>query len=239
MHYRSCFFIAIILAVFLQACVTDHTSDMTVVSVTHEVWAVDGIDELLPGDILVRPNLNLLPGTAPVANGMNFGHAALVVRGYKHANPDSLLAGALIIESIAKDVPVEFQVRQIAALAHHKLDAFNNVNFDNTKAGNRFRLRLNLPQIQLDSVIQFAVKQQGDQSSWNAAKRLPADYQQPGNESWADNSNWYCSLLVWQSVLAATGIDLDPNGGYMVYPNDLISSPYFFNNGGHTGRAKF
>ncbi len=204
------------------------------------VWCVEGVDELLRGDILVRPNLNLLPGTSSVNDGRNFGHAALVIKGFKHSNPDSLLAGAVIVESIAKDVSKEFQVREIHALTHHKLDAFNNVNFDASKSGNRYRLRLHLTVEQIDAIVVFAMQQKGDFSSWNASKRLPPSSEINGIPTdWADNSHWYCSLLVWQSVLAVTGTDLDPNKGYMVYPNDLIQSPYFFNTGTHVGRARF
>jgi hypothetical protein len=204
------------------------------------IWCVDGVGELLRGDILVRPNLNLLPGTSSVSDGRNFGHAALVIKGFKHSNPDSLLAGAVIVESIAKDVSKEFQVREIHALAHHKLDAFNNVNFDASKTGNRYRLRLQLTEEQIDAIVAFAMQQKGDFSSWNASKRLPPSSRvNEISTEWADNSHWYCSLLVWQSVLAVTGTDLDPNKGYMVYPNDLIHSPYFFNKGTHVGRARF
>jgi hypothetical protein len=203
-------------------------------------WCIEGIDELKTGDILVRPNLSLLPGSAAVKDGTNFGHAALVIKGYKHAHPDSLLAGAVIVESIAKDVSKEFQVREIHALAHHKLVAFRNVTFDSSKKGSRYRLRLQLSDDQIDAIVAFALQQKGDYSSWNAAKRMMSTSK--GDElstAWADNSHWYCSLLVWQSVMAVTGIDLDPNKGYMVYPNDLIQAPQFFNAGSHVGRARF
>ncbi|MFW5793335.1 MAG: hypothetical protein ACOCWC_03555, partial [Bacteroidota bacterium] len=57
--------------------------------------------------------------------------------------------------------------------------------------------------------------------------------------NWADNDHWYCSLLIWQAVLYVSGIDLDSNGGYFVYPNDLIASPYFNNENGFKGRTRF
>jgi uncharacterized protein YycO len=40
---------------------------------------------------------------------------------------------------------------------------------------------------------------------------------------------WYCSHLIWQAFYSVLNIDLDPNGGVIVYPNDLIVSPYFQN----------
>lgn len=211
----------------------------------HEVFAVEIIHELLPGDIIVRPNLGFLPGSTVVQRGSGFGHAALVIKGFKHADIDSLLAGTIIVESIAKDVSQEFQVRQIQALKRHRMDAFNNTNFDQRYAGNRYRLRLPLTTNQLEKLIAFAIQQQGDRSAWNACKRFPDDpfadslAREGFRLSWADNSIWYCSLLVWQSVLYATGLDIDVNGGYMVYPNDLINSPLFDNKDGHTGRTRF
>lgn len=205
-----------------------------------------GINELRPGDILVRPNLNFLPGSAFIPNGSGFGHAAIVTTYYRHENIDSLLANIQIIESIAKDVPKEFQIREVKAFNHSKIPSFNNENFDNRYAGNRYRLRLDLPAHVIDRVINFARQQKGDRSSWNAAKRFPGH---PFADSlvaigkrndWADNNTWYCSLLVWQSFLKHTGIDLDPNGGYMVYPNDLIASPVFdIQDSLFTGRTQF
>lgn len=227
-------FFLLFLAISFQAC-DDKTSNFTKQDRTGESDSikVETITELLPGDILVRPNLNILPGTAIVPGGIDFGHAAIVVKGNKHNNIDSLLAGATIVESIARDVPNAIQVREIAAFRQSNFNAFNNINFGRKYAGNRYRLRLQLPQSAIDSILAFALEQKGDLSSWNATKRYPespitdnlvhAGYR----KNWADNSTWYCSLLVWQSVYFVTGIDLDPNGGYMVYPNDLIKSKYF------------
>lgn len=184
--------------------------------------------ELKRGDILVRPNMNLLPGSAFVVNGKNFGHAALVVKGYKHHNIDSLLAGTLIVESIAKDVPAAFQVRECMALTTNCNESFNNHNFDQTYKAQRFRLRLPLKESQVDSIVDFALRQKGKLSSWNASKYFMTEQtQSPTIGGSIENETWYCSLLVWQSFFNVTGLDLDPNGGYMVYPNDLISSTYF------------
>ena len=205
-------------------------------------YAYNGIEELRRGDIIVKPNLNIFPGTALMGNGKGFGHAALVVSGYKHNNIDSLLAGVRVIESIAKDVPSEFQVREINGLVVHKLAAFNNTNFDNHFKGNRYRLRLALSDKQIDSVVAFALMQKKDYSAWNASKSFKNDTQKASDnlrKNWADNNTWYCSLLVWQAVYYTTGIDLDPNQGYMVYPNDLIRSPYFDNTENNQGRTKF
>lgn len=198
--------------------------------------------ELRRGDILVRPNLNVLPGSAFVPNGSGFGHAALVVEGYAHQHIDSLLAGVQIVESIAKDVPRGFQIRQISGYTQHHLTILNNVNFGPQFAGNRYRLRGNFSEQQIDSILAFALAQRNDLSSWNALKSFPigGNLQDSTRANWADNNSWYCSLLVWQSVYYVTNIDLDPSGGYMVYPNDLIACPVFDEAAeGETGRIRF
>jgi len=207
---------------------------------------VEGVIELRPGDILVRPNLSFLPGSAIVPEGAGFGHAAIVTSYYIHDNPDSLLANTTIIESIAKDVPAAYQVREIKALAQSKIMAFRNLNFDNKYSGNRYRLRLNVPQSAIDSIIEFARSQKGKLSTWSVPKRYEGHYYATElvnrglRKDWSDNTHWYCSLLVWQAVLKYTGINLDVNDGYIVYPNDLIASPVFNSiNEEFIGRARF
>jgi hypothetical protein len=196
--------------------------------------------ELKKGDILVRPNLNILPGTSPVNGGKNYGHAAIVVKGFRHWHPDSLLARTIIIESIAKDVPAGFQVREIKALVSNRMESFDNHNFDNRYKGHRYRLRLPLSESAIDSIIHFAQDQKGKLSSWNASKFIPKDPKlnnAPSNLM--ENETWYCSLLVWQSVFNVTGLDIDHSGGYMAYPNDLINSSYFDSLPDGKGRLRF
>jgi hypothetical protein len=246
---KSCFF-ALVFFLFLfsfQSCKEEKSVSP---NLTHEnkvkTTVYEGITELLPGDIIVKPNTNFLPGTAFVSGGTDFGHAVIVVKGYKHNNIDSLLAGATIIEAIAKDVPPAFQVREIAAFKQSNIEAFNNVNFGRKYTGKRYRLRLPLPQSAIDSIVSFALDQKGDLYSWTATKRFPDNpitdslLNSGIRKNWGDNSVWYCSLLVWQSVYFVTGIDLDPNSGYRVYPNDLIKSEYFdYLHAGQQGRVRF
>ncbi|MDP2236128.1 MAG: hypothetical protein Q8J88_06825 [Bacteroidales bacterium] len=247
---RKSYFFALVFLLFLiffQSCKEEKSVSPNLTQENKVNTTVyEGITDLLPGDIIVKPNLNFLPGSAFVPNGSGFGHAALVIKGNSHNNIDSLLAGARIVESIAKDVPVAFQVREISAFIWDRNPSFSNTNFGNKYKGRRYRLRLQLSQSAIDSIIDFALAQKGDLSSWNAAKRFPDHLfsdslvQLGVRKNWADNATWYCSLLVWQSVFFVTGIDLDPNGGYMVYPNDLIKSRYFdYEQSGDYGRQRF
>lgn len=240
----------VILFILLLAVACDNTQKIpqseTAPLTSEDIpWAYEGINELKKGDILVRPNLNIFPGTSIVPMGMGFGHAALVVKGYRHSNMDSLLAGVRIIESIAKDVSTDFQIREISGLVKSRFDAFNNDNFDQCYTGNRYRLRLHLSEAEIDSVLAFALAQKGDRSAWNAGKAFPGNSFNDSlvtiglKESWADNATWYCSHLVWQSLFYITRKDADANGGYMVYPNDLINANLFNNTESHQGRTRF
>lgn len=205
----------------------------------------EGVSDLRKGDILVKPNLNFLPGTAQHQGGWFFGHAAIVTIGAIHNNTDSLLAGAMIFESHASDVPVTHQLREVPGLVISPDKTLHNVSFAAKYRGSRYRLRLNIPENQIDSIIAFVREQKGDYSNWNAMKRFPdtpnISYSVATGEraNWADNTHWYCSLLIWQAVLYVTGIDIDPNGGYYVYPNDMIVSAHFDNVDSIVGRARF
>lgn len=192
-------------------------------------WAWEGITELRPGDILVRSNLNLLPGSSVVEGGLGFGHAAMVSLGGSHRHPDSLLKRVMVLESHAGDVPGNLQVREIQGLVSHVNPSRNNTAFAGEYRGRRYRLRLDLLPEEVDQILQYVRAQMGTSSSWMASK--PADGEAV--------THWYCSLLVWKAVLEATGIDLDANQGYYVYPNDLINSPYFDNRPGVKGRTRF
>ncbi|MCK5840014.1 MAG: hypothetical protein KAG99_09195 [Bacteroidales bacterium] len=209
-------------------------------------WCYEGITEFKRGDLIVKPNINILPGSAIISNGVGFGHAAIVTSGFKHENIDTLMANIVIIESVALDVPKAFQIREISGYIENESVEYNNTGFGPKKTGTRYRLRYNFSDNQIDSIIQFIREQKNDYSNWNAMKRFPESSLpdsliiDAGKKNWADNSHWYCSLLIWQPALFVTGIDLDPNGGYYVYPNDLISSHYFDNTvDGERRRVRF
>ncbi len=246
--YNFRFFSYILISLLITiSCKNKEVSEQAVSLIAeNSLPSVIGINELKPGDILVRPNSNLIPGTALVPKGEDPGHAAIVTSYYKHEDIDSLLANVYVVESIARSVSIDFQIREIKAYQKSKILAFNNLNFSNKYEGNRYRLRLNLPRHTIDSIIEFARQQKGKASSWHAAKRFEDHpyitklVDSGERKDWADNNQWYCSLLIWQVVLKYTGIDLDPNGGYYVYPNDLIAHPIFDSiSADFVGRARF
>lgn len=185
------------------------------------------LTELEPCDILVKPNINLFAGTAMVNGGKGFGHVVLVIDGGKDSNTMRLLERVRIFESHARDVPKSYELRSAPGFLDGDDFRFANTTFGMQNAGYRYRLRFNLTPSQRDSIINFVLDQDPDVSSWRSLKQLKSNL---GSGFTAEDKKiWYCSLLIWQAFYQVVGIDLDANGGIMVFPNDLIASPYFDN----------
>jgi len=184
------------------------------------------IVDFRPGDILVKANHNWLPGTAQVYGGKGFGHAALVIEGEQDTDILRLLKKTIVFESHARDVPPEYQLRK--APAYLPGDDFRtaNITFGPQNLGYCYRLRPNLSEVQIREMIHFVISQDNGTSCWRAQKRF-SEYK--ANPTSPEGGSWYCSLLLWQAYFTLFGIDLDPNGGVMVYPNDLIAGKYFDN----------
>jgi hypothetical protein len=174
--------------------------------------------ELKRGDILVKPNHNWLPGSSTVVGGYSFGHVAIVLEGASGEEPEEVLKRTVIFESVARDIDEAYQLRR--AFAYDKSSDPNkrNINFSNLHEGYRYVLRPGLDEANIDSLINWILARDGGTSSWRALK----------NSTTGINKNhWYCSLLIWQAFNDLFEIDLDVNGGQIVYPNDLINSDYF------------
>lgn len=187
------------------------------------------LTELQPCDILVKPNLNIIPGTTHADGGMLFGHAALIIRGAADTNETALLAKAITFESQARDVPGEYQLRQIAAYLPGEDYRLANNNFSPERLGNLYRLRMDLTDVQREAIITFILNKDNDLSSYRAMKRFTheTDSMRTLPSSGINPEYWYCSLLIWQAFYDVLGIDIDANQGVYVHPNDLINSPYF------------
>lgn len=203
---------------------------------------VQRLTDLQPCDILVKPNLNFIPGTSSVPGGYKFGHTVIVIRGASDTNELALLSKAIIFESQASDVPAEYQLRQVPAYLPGDDDRYFNSSFGPERFGNLYRLRMDLTDAQKESIINYVLSKDNDLSSYRAMKRYHHspetrdDSLLPGRTQ----EYWYCSLLVWQAFYDVLGIDIDANGGVYVHPNDLISSPYFDDEPGrYEHRARF
>lgn len=200
-------------------------------------WTFDFINdtlieltELQPCDILVKPNHNWLYGTSFVTGGSGFGHAMLVIKGAEGVNALDVLQNAEVFESIAKELPDEYQLRKSPAFYYSDNAKLNNTTFGEQNATFRYRLRFPLTQSQKDSIISFVLRQNNGISSWRSQK----DFQ-----SGSKKETWYCSLLIWEAFYNVLGIDIDSNGGLMIYPNDLITSSYFDGRTSDKKRVRF
>jgi hypothetical protein len=187
------------------------------------------LTELEPCDILVKPNYNWFAGSAMVNGGMGFGHVVLVLEAGKDTSTMNLLEKIRIFESQARDVPGDYELRSSQGYQEGTDFRFANITFGPQNTGYRYRLRFNLTPAQRDSIIQFVLAQDPDVSSWRSLKRLKSTIAGNQDQEIADKKTWYCSLLIWEAFYKVVGVDLDANGGIMVFPNDLIASPYFTN----------
>lgn len=208
------------------------------------------------GDILIRPNIVLwgLFGSAPVPPdvvGSGWGHAA----GISHtstpgADIDQSLKEACVIEAWGPELPREHQLRETKACVPGKFELglktfpVPNENYwCKKRKGCRFRLRADLLEEQRKAIATFWRQQMEEVDGYSvfAQKRFPCSPTTKGSgcnrerippcatDDWANGSDWYCSLLIWQAYYYVAGIDIDVNGGVYVFPNDIIRSPAFHN----------
>lgn len=212
------YFVAGVLMLFLSGSYNSRDTEMRQVEVTPV--PINSMSELKRGDLLIRPNHNWWPGTSIVPGGSNFGHAAIVVEGARDTNITTLLSKAVIFESQARDVPGDYQLRKVNAYRKGDDFRFANTNFSSFNQGHRYLIRPGLDEASIDSIISFVLRQDNGLSSWRALKNYNVSRT---NEA----TYWYCSQLIWQAYYDVLGVDIDPNKGLIVYPNDLIKSPYF------------
>jgi len=182
---------------------------------------------LKKGDILIRPNFDWLPGSYPIDAGRMFGHAAIVTEDVSGKSVDEVLAKASIIEAVVFDQKTRSfifdrkeQVRQTKAI----------ISFGTRFKGIRYRLRMNLTDQQTEDLLQFLKNQlDGGYSIFTVKNFANPDSEK---EVALRNLNWHCASIVWQAFYQATGVDIDENEGFVVYPADIIASKYFDLSGG-------
>jgi hypothetical protein len=178
------------------------------------------------GDLIVRPNINYLPGTCSVDSGRNFGHVAVIVQGSEGKTLEEALKKAWVIESFIFDqASRKFvfnsgkQVRKVSAI----------IPFGHRFAGIRYRLRTTLSQEQKEKMLEFLylqIAKHGYSLFSSKGENLLSDSL---NNSYASfgGKDWNCATLGWFAYKYAAGIDIDSNGGIIVYPNDCICSKFF------------
>ncbi len=205
---------------FFSACLTPDKklqSDRILPVIIND--SVQVLTELKRGDILVKPNHNWLPGTVWVEGGNGFGHAAVVLEGVTGSSTIEVLSNAVIFESHARDVPDEFQLRRTKAYQPGTDFRTDNITFAPVRVGVMYRLRFNISASEIDTMLSYIERQDNGLSSWRSMK---SEFQAANGGTSNRRTYFYCSHLIREAFLHATGKDMDANGGLIVYPNDLI-----------------
>jgi hypothetical protein len=189
---------------------------------------LDELHDLKRCDLIVKSNDNWRPGTTYVEGGSTWGHVMIVLEDYSGKTTDEVLRNTLVFESNSLPIPNEYQLRKIHAFAPGKDLNTSSFSFGPKYNGNRYRLRMALTDVQKDSIIAYILRQDKGTSSWRSVKKYCHKTEERLSDSDGDEKKtWYCSLLVWQAFQHVLAIDLDANQGLIVFPNDIINSPYF------------
>jgi hypothetical protein len=181
---------------------------------------------LEPGDLLVRPNWNFLPGTTRVEGGRNFGHLAVVVQGAQGKSVGEVLQKALVIEALLFDQKSRRFIFGSSEIVRKTAAA---TSFGERFTGKRYLLRMPLTPAEQQRLVSFLTSQlEDDRYTVLSFKR---DFTgTPGSREArleADRDRWNCTTLAWYAFRYATGRDIDANGGVLIYPNDIIRCSLF------------
>ncbi len=193
------------------------------------------IFSLKVGDILIRPNKNWLPGSSEIDSGRKFGHAGIVVEGAEGSTIQEVLSKSQIIEAFVFDQATrkyvfdrERQVRKAPSI----------ISFSNRFEGIRYRLRINLTEDQRQKIIRLLENQigVGGYNLFSLRSQVMNYSAKSKNNPDLIFRHWNCATFVWFAYYQALGVDLDSNGGAIIFPNDLINSPVFDQS---DGRCRF
>lgn len=187
-----------------------------------QVAKYDSTFELKKGDILVRPNWNWFPGTDKVPKGRIVGHLGIVVKGAIGRNLEAALDSTQIIESFIFDQKTRSfifgqkdKVRQRPA----------SISFNKKFKGIRYLLRYPLTIGQADSLSLFLNDAKG--GDYNLFSFKSSDKLKFLDNIKRNQVTWNCVSLVWAAYKTVVNVDLDANGGYFLFPNDVLCSAVF------------
>ncbi len=184
---------------------------------------------LKKGDILVRPNWSWLPGSIPVNGERKLGHVAIVTEDLSGKTPDEVLSKTQVIEALFYDHAArkflfrkEEQIRESKAI----------VAFGNRYKGSRYRLRAKLTNQQTEDLIRFLRNQVDGGYNILSFKKPFASTVENQKNLQNLRQDWHCATLTWEAYHLATGLDIDSNQGWLIYPSDIIASKSFDSPGG-------
>lgn len=211
------------------------SSPNSINSVDHSVFQSEMIADTVPfslkrGDILVRPNWRWLPGSYSINAGRMFGHVAIVTEDVTGKSIDDALAKTSVIEAVVFD-------QKTRKFIFNKTDQVREtkagISFGSRFKGIRYRLRINLTDEQTNDLLLFLRNQlEGDYTIFSVKKFVGSNPEKNIALHGLKASSWHCASIAWQAFYLATGIDIDENKGFVVYPADIIASKYFDLQGG-------
>ncbi len=101
-----------------------------------------------------------------------------------------------------------------AGIARTALDVFLERDVPALVSVRRLEKRADRDQV-LVAVVQYALAQEGRAFDYTATATLPLKL---------NEGNLHCAELAWRSYRAG-GVDLDSNGGLLIYPDDIYFAP--------------
>jgi hypothetical protein len=180
---------------------------------------------LRKGDILVRPNWGGLPGSCSIRNGRKYGHVALVTADATGKTIEEALSKAYVIEALFFDQGTrKFQFNKKDQIREREAV----ISFGERFKGIRYRLRIDLTDDQTEKMIQF-LRDQLDcgYNILSLKKQFDSASEREAALKNLKNSDWHCATMIWEAYYLTADIDIDGNGGIIIYPADIIASKYF------------
>lgn len=229
MSRRVCILILLVFIAYIASYVYFQHNTMLKVHIAASSPGSDSV-YLQKGDILARPNWYLVPGSSTVPEGRKYGHVAVIINDCSGKNIDDALVKADVIEALFFD-------QKTKSFLWHKKDQIRiekaAVSFGKKFTGIRYHLSTHLTDSEADSLVIFLKNQlDGGYSLFSKKNNIPDQHAFSEMKS----CNWHCATLVWEAFRIIKQIDIDANGGKLVYPSDIIASKRFDKSG---DRQKF
>jgi len=173
-------------------------------------FTMNGVDKQYiiaeAGDILVRPNSNILPGTEERFWGGLTGHVALVVKGGVFSNMDDKLGGIEVVEArLFNRNPLSYENRIVRNKA--------SVHFGKRYIGRRYILKMHIKENEMGNICNFINNEKDKHYNLFSSKE--------------DTTVYNCATFVRRLILETMNYDIDCNKGRIVFPNDIINNPIF------------
>ncbi len=159
-----------------------------------------------PGDILARPNSNMLPGSENRFWGGLTGHIALVVKGGIFSNMDENLGEIEVVEArLFNRHPFSYENRVVRNKA--------SVHFGKRYCGRRYLLKMHVKEKEMSEINNFINREKSKHYNLLSSKE--------------DTTIYNCATFVRRLVKETMNYDIDCNKGRVIFPNDIINNPIF------------